>query len=124
LISIIIPPSVTIIGNGAFYDDNALVSVIFEPDSQLTTISETAFFHCSTFPSIIIPPLVTSIGPNAFSNCSLMTEVTFTGSTIPTFGTNAFPPKSQNMTAYYTQTLSQADIDTLGTLFQTVQSTF
>ena len=49
-----------------------------------------------------------------------MTEVTFTGNTIPTFGTNAFPPTTQNITAYYTQTLSQDDINTLNTLFRTV----
>jgi len=100
----------------------ALSSVIFETDSSLNTIGSAAFYSDTALTSITIPPLVTSIGNQAFIACSTLSQVTFNGSTIPSdISLNTFPSKqSQNITAYYTQDLSQNYIDILEATFSTV----
>jgi hypothetical protein len=119
---IIIGKSVTEIGSSAFYDMGALSSVIFETDSSLNTIGSAAFYSNTDLTSITIPPLVTNIGNQAFIACSTLSQVTFNGSTIPSdISSNTFPSKqSQNITAYYTQDLSQNYIDILEATFSTV----
>ena len=120
LTSITIPASVTSIDSYAFANTTKLSSVTFEADSSLNSIESMAFY-LSILAKITIPPLVNSIGTAAFINCSNLSQVTFTGNTIPSdISYNTFPPKSQNITAYYTQDLSQADIDTLIATFQYV----
>ena len=76
LISIIIPNSVTTIGNNAFEDCSNLTTVTIGENSQLTTIGEYAFYNCSSLTSIYIPSGVTSISEYAFQSCSNLTTVT------------------------------------------------
>ena len=64
--------SVTIIGDGAFYDCNSLTSIVI-PEG-VTSIGAGAFGGCSSLTSITIPDSVTSIG-DAFYNCSSLNEV-------------------------------------------------
>ena len=106
LTSIEIPNSVTFIGGesyfgtGAFYNCSSLTSVIFEENSQLTTIEDLAFQNCTSLESIEIPNSVTSIGNNshtcngdegAFYNCSSLTSVIFEeNSQLTTIGYSAF----------------------------------
>ena len=115
-----IPKTVTEIGSHAFYDCSNLSGATFEAGSQLTSIGEQAF-QLSSLTSIIIPASVTSIGEDAFIGCSNLSHVTFTGDMIPPdISSNTFPPKSQDITAYYTQDLSPNDIDILEATFQSV----
>jgi len=44
------------------------------PDS-VTTIGESAFFHCSSLTSITIPASVTTIGESAFDECDPLTNI-------------------------------------------------
>ncbi len=74
LTSIIIPNSVTSIGEYVFYGCSSLTSIII-PNS-VTSIGEYAFFRCSSLTSIIIPNSVTSIGEYVFYGCSSLTSVT------------------------------------------------
>ena len=74
LTSIIIPDSVTSIGDQAFYGCTGLTSIII-PDS-VTSIGIDAFMDCSSLTSVTIPDSVTSIGIDAFSNCSSLTSIT------------------------------------------------
>jgi hypothetical protein len=67
LTSIIIPESVISIGKGAFYKCTGLTSITI-PDS-VTSIREGVFEGCSGLISIIIPESVTSIGDYAFYSC-------------------------------------------------------
>ena len=70
----VIPGSVTIIGNYAFYFCSNLASVTI-PDS-VTSIGNDAFCGCSSLTSVTIPDSVTSIGNYAFRSCTSLTSVT------------------------------------------------
>ena len=70
----VIPPSVTVIGNYAFYRCFSLTSVTI-PDS-VTTIGHQSFNQCTGLTSVVIPDSVTIIGGYAFSICSSLTSVT------------------------------------------------
>jgi len=119
LTSITIPDSVTIIESNAFYGATSLASITI-PDS-VTSIGSWVFYGATSLASITIPDSVTSIGSWAFINCSGLSQVTFTGDMIPPdISNNTFPPKSQNITAYFTQYLSQNYIDILEATFQYV----
>ena len=87
LISIILPDSVTSIGNSAFYYCDSLTSITI-PDS-VTNIGEQAFRGCSRLTSIAIPDSVTSIGNSAFYWCSNLTSVIIPDS-VTTIGDSAF----------------------------------
>ena len=72
---LVIPDSVTSIGNYAFYGCSSLTSITI-PDS-VTSIGGSAFYNCSSLTNITIPDDVTSIGYSAFYNCSSLSSVTF-----------------------------------------------
>ena len=72
--NIIIPNSVTSIGDNAFYDCSSLTSITI-PDS-VTSIGHSAFSDCSSLMSITIPDSITSIGDYAFKCCSSLTSIT------------------------------------------------
>ena len=73
---LVIPNSVTSIGNRAFSGCSGLTSVNI-PNS-VTSIGDAAFQDCSGLTSITIPNSVTSIGSYAFDNCSGLTSVHIT----------------------------------------------
>ena len=70
----VIPQSVTVIGNYAFYRCFSLTSVTI-PDS-VTTIGKEAFYQCTGLTSVAIPDSVTIIGGYAFAICNSLTSVT------------------------------------------------
>ena len=75
---LIIPDSVTSIGDHAFYCCSGLTSVTI-PDG-VTRIGENAFHGCSGLTSITIPDGVTIIADDAFSGCSGLMSVTISDS--------------------------------------------
>lgn len=78
LTSIIIPSSVTSIGEAAFRDCLRLKSVII-PQS-VTSIASLTFAYCRELNSITIPLSVTSIGSGAFNTCPVLKSVNYSGS--------------------------------------------
>ena len=91
LTSIVIPNSVTTVGEGIFYGCNALESVVLSeniiefPSLQTTntygkTIYYGCFGECSSLKSISIPHSTTNIGSGAFSGCSSLVKTNYTGS--------------------------------------------
>ena len=71
--SIVIPDSVTEIGDGAFSDCKSLQNIVI-PDS-VTEIGGWAFSDCKSLQSIVIPDSVTEIGNQAFWGCTSLQSV-------------------------------------------------
>jgi hypothetical protein len=67
LTSIVIPESVTSIGNGAFSSCRNLKDIVIS--ESLINIGSYVFEDCHSLTSIVIPESVKSIGDSAFSNC-------------------------------------------------------
>ena len=106
--SIVIPDSVTRIGDGAFQGCRASSIIISENITEIgknvfygldvtsivipdgvTSIGEGAFSNCTYLTSIIIPDNVLSIGKKAFSWCKRLTSVTI-GTGVTSIGEKAF----------------------------------
>ena len=79
LTNIILPNTVTYIGDSAFYNCYNLESIII-PDS-VTSIDDYAFDYCNNLESVTIGSSVTTIGTNAFNECNNLASVTFKNST-------------------------------------------
>ena len=74
LTSVTIPNSVTSIGKMAFYECIGLTSVTI--GNSVISIGDMAFLGCSGLTSVTIPNSVTTIGDHAFVNCTSITSVT------------------------------------------------
>ncbi|MBQ6729766.1 MAG: leucine-rich repeat protein [Bacteroidales bacterium] len=57
--------------------------------TNLTTISNSAFYNCTKLTSVVLPNTVTSIGSSAFRNCRQLTSVSFPDALI-SIGVSAF----------------------------------
>ena len=77
LVSIKIPKSTTLIGQGAFANCIYLTTVEFEIGSILERISNNTFAGCTSLVSIKIPKTTKYIGDSAFLGCSKLTKVIF-----------------------------------------------
>ena len=75
LTSIVIPNTVTSIGEYAFQGCSNLTS--FNIPEQVTEISKWCFGDCISLDSIVIPEGVTEIGSCAFHGCSNLTSISF-----------------------------------------------
>ena len=84
---LVIPNSVTSIGNSAFYNCTSLTSVTI--GNGVTSIGSSAFEGCSSLTSVTIGNSVKSIGSEAFRNCTSLTSVTIPGS-VTSIGNGAF----------------------------------
>ena len=76
----VIPNSITFIGNGAFRYCNQLQSIKL-PDS-MTTINRMLFFVCDSLSSITIPNSVTSIQGRSFQSCQNLDNITWSSNLI------------------------------------------
>ena len=111
--SMVIPDSVTSIGEYAFLNCFDLKSVTI-PDS-VTSIGGSAFRSCSSLTSVTIPNSVTSIGGWAFYYCSSLVEVIFNGDAPTTIGYNAFGRTADECTAYVTHNSTGWEVEIPGT---------
>ena len=87
IISVLIPDSVTTIGDSAF-DNCSKLTIVTIPDS-VTSIGYRAFNFCSGLTSVTIGDSVTSIASEAFYGCSGLTSVTI-GDSVTSIGYHAF----------------------------------
>ena len=84
LTDIIMPKSLTGIGNKSFRGCSSLTNIII-PES-VTNIGVQAFDGCCSLTSITLPENVSSIGDYAFRNCSSLTSITCEAINPPTIG--------------------------------------
>ena len=84
---LILPNSITSIGDYAFYNCRGLTSI--EIPEGVASIGIGAFYNCSSLTSIIIGNGVTSIGSSAFYNCSSLTSIEIPNS-VASIGKYAF----------------------------------
>lgn len=96
IMSIILPESITEIGYFAIAYCSKLTSIVI-PDS-VTAIGEYAFCDCESLPEIIIPESVNRIGSYAFTRCKSLGNIVFEGDA-PSIGSKAFSNVIAN--AYY-----------------------
>ena len=87
LTSIEIPDSVTSVGDSAFEGCTSLTSIEI-PDS-VTSVGDSAFERCTSLTSIEIPDSVTSVGNSAFERCTSLTSIEIPDS-VTSIGHGAF----------------------------------
>ena len=84
---LVIPDSVTSIGDSAFRYCTSLTSVTI--GDSVTSIGQYAFSGCDSLTSVTIGDSVTSIGSGAFLGCDSLTSVTI-GDSVTSIGSSAF----------------------------------
>jgi uncharacterized protein YjdB len=89
--SVVIPASVTDIGQCAFFYSEKLARVLFmnPNDSKLTRIRGSVFNHCSSLDNVSLPNSVNTIHSNAFRDCISLKKLQLSSS-LTTIGANAF----------------------------------
>ena len=73
LTTVILPDSVTVIGENAFSYCKSLVEVRLP--SKLEKIGEDAFYECKSLLQIDLPDTLTTIGRSVFTNCESLQEI-------------------------------------------------
>lgn len=91
IVSIVIPKSVTTIGNYAFATNLDLTSFTFESGTKITTFGTYIFSTCEKLPTFTVPKSVTTLGNYSFESCTALKEVIFEeGSKLTATGTYTF----------------------------------
>jgi len=86
--SIVIEEGITSISNYAFYECSSLESVTLP--ASVATIGNYAFSGCSNLESVTIPASVTKIENSAFYGCSSLATVNYLGTSAPSMGDYVF----------------------------------
>ena len=90
--------SATTIDDYAFYDCGNLRDITI--GNGVTNIGDYAFYNCNSLRNLVIPDSVTTIGQEAFYNCSYLTSITI-GKGIKSIGTEAFYLSSSRSRSVY-----------------------
>ena len=85
--SIVLPDSVTTVGNGIFNYCESLKSAVLS--SKMAAVPEGIFYNCKSLASVTIPEGITDIGDSAFENCKALPAVTLPKGTVRV-GVSAF----------------------------------
>jgi len=123
LTSIIIPDSVTSIGNSAFNRCTNLTSVTLPANPGFTSIGIAAFQSCAKLTNVTIPAGVTSIGGSAFNRCTSLTSITIPAS-VANIGDWAFGNNPNLASVTFQGTINAANFDSMGTFFGDLRDVF
>lgn len=108
LVSLVIPDSVTSIGDTAFLGCTGLTSIILP--NAITKISSNLFNVCRSLTSITIPSGVTRIETSAFAQCSSLSSITSLAATAPTIRSDTFRDVKTKGTLYVPQGSTGYDV--------------
>ena len=112
--SVVLPNSITTIGNGAFSGCSSLVSVTIP--ENLTSINDYVFRDCSALISVVIPDGITYIGKNAFNGCSGLKSVT-----IPNSVTSLYDSSFEGCTGVLSLTLDCNYVNKLAKILTSIR---
>ena len=84
---VVVPSTVTSIGNCAFEGCFRLTNVIIP--TGVTSLGESAFFYCPNLTSIVLPDSITSIGHYTFQSCTGLSSITLPQN-LQSIGASAF----------------------------------
>jgi len=104
VVSVTIPNTVTIIGEGAFGGCTGLSGHLDIPNT-VTSIGSNVFSGCTGINSVVIPSGVTSISDSVFKGCSSLKEVVMQHG-ITSIGTNAFEDCSSLLSIFIPTTVT------------------
>ena len=107
LSEIVIPDSVTCIGNGAFICCISLSRIVIS--DSVTSIGHWAFWDCNSLSKIVIPDSVTYIGNGAFKWCSSLRNISIPKSVICLNG-NPFLNWDGKLECLYTNFIYEDDV--------------
>lgn len=85
---VVFPNGITTVKEGAMYGASCITSALIIPNT-VTTIGQVAFRNCNNIPSISIPNSLMTIGNAAFKGCSSLIALNIPN-TIATIGSEAF----------------------------------
>lgn len=105
---IIVPDTVTTIGEEAFYGRIGLTSI--EIPKSVTNIGTSAFCYCYGLEDVTIPDSVTEIGIFAFSCCESLTSVTVRGDA-PNVGSQSFDHIGEGAVVHLPRGASGYEVD-------------
>ncbi len=89
--SVNIPPTISIIGGGAFQGCTKLKKVYIHPQSRLMVLNSSTFSGCTKLALVTLPGGITEIKTDAFGNCSVLTQIIAYSATAPSsIATSAF----------------------------------
>ncbi|MGE5395002.1 MAG: leucine-rich repeat protein [Candidatus Saccharibacteria bacterium] len=97
LTSITFPPSITSIGQEAFYNCSGLTNILIPP--MVTKIETEAFYNCSNLTSVVIPATVATIEYYSFALCKKLNSITVESSIPPVAVYEAFYQVNYNLCA-------------------------
>jgi hypothetical protein len=89
LVALVLPPTVSRIGNNLFYNAERLGSVLWLESPPDAVIGSYAFQNCSSLVQMSLPPALKTISPYAFDGCSKLASLDLPG-TLESVGTYAF----------------------------------
>ena len=119
-ISVVIPKTVTRIGNGAFQNcwEN-FQTITFQEGSQCVSIGNNAFYDCKKLgtqgETLVLPKSLQSVGNGAFTNCTSLKTVDFT-SEWTTIGKEAFLKNTSLTTVHLPESLPPTSAGSAATL--------
>ena len=87
--AVTIPAGVTSIGEWAFSHCDSLTAVTFAANSQLQSIGSYVFSFCDSLTAVTIPASVTSISEGMFNSCNSLTAISIPAS-VTSIGDHAF----------------------------------
>ena len=87
--SVILPSSITSLGQQAFYGCTSLIEVSLELSSMMTIISTKSFAECTALTSVKLPDAITTIATQAFYKCSQLENISIP-QTVSSIGAQAF----------------------------------